>query len=122
MKQTHAEMIAEVRDALRQKLKLRGRSLEVQLRNGGRLLPRSVKQDVRVLARAEAVADNPKLAKLVEPATVTQAHRAVMDYLDGIDPAAQRRDALLNMAAAVGFVILTTIVLVIITLWWRGFI
>lgn len=122
MSETIEQMVAEVRAGLRAKLGLRGKTLAAQLRNGGRLLPRYVRHDATYLAQIAPLADNPKLARMIDQAKARQAHRSVLDHLDGIDLAAARRDGALNMVASIAFGLLVTLVLTIVVLWWRGFI
>lgn len=122
MSQTIEQMVAEVRAGLRDKLGLRGKTLAAQLRRGGRLLPRYIRRDATYLAQVLPLAANPKLMRMIDQTKVRQAHRNVMAHLDSIDTAAARRDAALNMVAAIAFAVLVTAVLVILVLWWRGLI
>ena len=116
------QMVDEVREGLVDKLRVRGRSLDVQVQRAGRLLPRRVKRDATYLAQAMALADNPKLARMVDMAQARQAHERVLGFLGGIDPGAQRRTAALNLVASIAFALLVTAVLVLFVLVQRGFI
>ena len=116
------EMAEDVRAGLESKLRVRGRSLQAQIRKAGRLLPRHVRRDATYLAQGAELATNPKLAKMVDMAKARQAHRKVLAYLDTVDIAAQRRDAALQLAASIAFALLVTAGLVVFVLWQRGFI
>lgn len=116
------EMAEDVRAGLESKLRVRGRSLQAQIRRAGRLLPRYVRRDATYLAQGAELATNPKLAKMVDIAKARQAHRKVLAYLDTVDIAVQRRDAALQLAASIAFALLVTSGLVVFVLWQRGFI
>ncbi len=122
MGMTLQQMVDEVRDALADKLRVRGRTLDAQVRKAGRLLPRAVRRDATFLAQAVGLADNPKLARMVDMAKARQARRRVLAYLQSVDMAAQRRDAALNLVASIAFALLATGVLLLFVLWARGFV
>ena len=122
MAQTMQQMVDEVSAALRDKLRVRGRSLSGQIRKAGRSLPRGVRSDATYLAQSVALADNPKLARMIDMAKARRAHRNVLAHLDTIDLAAQRRNAALNLLASIMFALLATGVLLLFVLWARGFI
>jgi len=122
MAETMRQMVDEVRAALQDKLRVRGRTLEAQIRRAGRQLPRRVRSDATFLAQAVALTDNPKLACMVDMAKAKKAHRNVLAHLDTVDIGAQRRNAALNMLASIMFALLVTGVLLLGVLWVRGFI
>jgi len=122
MMMTLQDMVDEVRDGLETKLRVRGRSLEAQIRKAGRLLPRGVQKDATYLAQSIALTEHPKLARMVDMPKASRAHRNVLSYLEGTDMAAQRRGMALNIAAAVVFALLVTGGLVLFVLVQRGFV
>ncbi len=122
MAETMRQMVDEVRAALQDKLRVRGRTLEKQIRRAGRQLPRHVRNDATYLAQAVALSDNPKLARMIDMAKAQKAHRNILAHLDTVDIGAQRRNAALNMLASVMFALLVTGVLLLGVLWVRGFI
>ncbi|EBA12992.1 hypothetical protein RCCS2_03884 [Roseobacter sp. CCS2] len=122
MAQTLQQMVDEVREAMGTQMRIRGRSLDVQLRKAGRLLPRRIRQDATYLAQGVTLVQNPKLAKMVDMAKAQQAYENVMAHLHGFDVAAGRRNAVLNLVASIAFALLVTGVLLLVVLWWRGFI
>jgi hypothetical protein len=121
MGMTLQQMVDEVREGLAEKLRMRGRSLDAQIRKAGRLLPRGVKRDAAYLAQAVVLADNPKLARMVDLAKAKRAHGRVLSFLDTIDAGAQRRSAALNLVASIGLALLVTAALVLFVLAQRGF-
>ena len=115
-------MVDEVHGTFAEKLGLRGRTLDRQIRKAGRLLPRTVRRDAVFLSQCLTVADNPKLAKMYDMNRATEAHANIMAYLDTIDPAAERRARAMSLFASIAFALLVTAGLVIFVLSRRGFI
>lgn len=122
MAKTLQQMVDEVRAAMETQLRVRGKSLDAQIRKAGRLLPRRVRHDATYLAQGATLAENPKLSKMIDMAKAQKAHRSVLAYLDSVDIGAQRRDAALNLVASIAFALLVTGVLLVFVLWARGFI
>ncbi len=122
MTMTMQQMVDDVRAGLQDRLRVRGRSLDAQIRKAGRLLPRRVRADAIYLAQGVGLVQNPKLAKMVDMGKARQAHRNVMAHLESVDIAAQRRNAALNLVASIAFALLATGVLLLFVLWQRGFI
>lgn len=116
------QMVDEVSIALADKLRVRGRSLDAQIRKAGRLLPRRVRQDATYLAQGVTLAQNPKLAKMIDMAKARKAHRNVLAHIDTVDIGAQRRAAALNVVASIAFALLVTGCLLLFVLWQRGFV
>jgi hypothetical protein len=79
---------AHVGRLLKAGLGLRGDDLAVQLRRGGRMLPRRVRMAAGRLAKAQAVADAPKLAKQFDLVALRRDIKTCVQYLT---PLAQRR-------------------------------
>lgn len=121
MAMTMQQMVDDVRAAFEAKLLVRGASLDAQIRKAGRLLPRSVRRDATYLAQAAVLAQNPKLARMVDIAKAGRARRNVLVYLDGVDRVAQRRNAAFNMLASIAFALLVTGVILLFVLVQRGF-
>ncbi|MEO1640390.1 MAG: hypothetical protein AAFU41_14210 [Pseudomonadota bacterium] len=122
MGMTLQDMVDDVRAQMEEKLRVRGRSLEAQLRKAGRMLPRHVRRDGAYLARAVALTENPKLARMVNLRQAQAAHRNIMAHLSKVDLAAERTTAFLNLLASIAFALLSTGVLLLFVLWARGFI
>ena len=122
MAKTLEEMIEDVCEAMEETLRVRGPSLADQVRKAGRLLPRAVARDAKYLADAIGFVDSPKLSKRIDMGQAARAHRHVLTYLDSVDPAAERRNAALNLAASIAFALLVTAGLLLFVLVQRGFI
>lgn len=116
------QMVDEVRAAMESQLRVRGKSLDAQIHRAGRLLPRRVRQDASYLAKGIALAENPKLARMVDMVKARQAHRNILAHLETADIGAKRRDAVRNMIASIAFALLVTAVLLLAVLRVRGFV
>lgn len=116
------DRLAELRAQLAERLGARGPTLRAQLRRAGRRLPRRLRREAELLARAEEMSRHPRLARLVDPRDVARAQRRIGRHLGGIDPALLRRNRRWNAAAALGLHVLATFALVVALLWWRGYV
>ncbi len=112
--------IEEISRLIEDRLGIRAHSLEAQLRKAGRLLPSAVQREARFLAQAQLLMQNPKLARMIDPARREQAFRLVTGHLKAIDPRARRADRRLHVAAAIALNLLVAAALVIVVLRWRG--
>ena len=112
--------VDEVARLMAERLRIRGRTLEVQVRRAGRLLPRARARDARFLAQASLLVQNPKLARMVDQRQVDSAHAALVAFLNGIDPAERRKDRILGILGILSFNLLLIGGGVITWLWWRG--
>ncbi|MFT6074832.1 MAG: hypothetical protein ACJAZ1_001754 [Yoonia sp.] len=119
---TMHQIVDEVRAGLADKLRVRGRSLAVQVRKAGRRLPRAVRRDVVYLVQTIGLADNPKLARMIDMRRAQAAHRNILMYLETVDIAAERRGIALQIIASIALAILVTGVLLLFVLVQRGFV
>ena len=119
---TMHQMVDEVRAALADKLRVRGRSLAVQVRQAGRRLPRAVRRDAVYLVQTVGFAANPKLARMIDMRRAQAAHRNILLFLETVDVAAERRGLALQIAASIAFAILVTGILLLYVLVQRGFV
>lgn len=116
------QMVDEVRAGLADKLRLRGRSLAVQVRKAGRRLPRAVRRDAVYLVQTVGLADNPKLARMIDMHRAQAAHRNILQFLETVDVNAERRAMAFQIAASVALAILVTAILLLVVLVQRGFV
>lgn len=114
--------IETVQDLLREKLGIRKRNLSRMLQKAGRRLPKRLHGRVQALIDAQALAQNPKLAKRLDKASVTQAFDEITAHLRKIDVAQRRKDVLLGLAGTVAFNMLVLGVAFITWLWWQGYV
>lgn len=111
----------EIGTLLGERLGARGATLSSRVARAGSALPRRLRNDARFLAEAEAMAANPRLARLVEPARFARAQEALRDHLLTINPRERRITRALGIMAVIAFDMLALAVLLLIVLRWRGF-
>ena len=98
--QFHARIV-RLQAALRDKLRLRGASLERQIRRAGRGLPRRQRRAAETLLGAQDWMGHPRLARLLDRRAVDAAFADLHRHLDPIDPGEQRRTAILRLAGGI---------------------
>ena len=118
---TIADEITRIRELLRQKLGVRAPDLASALGKAHRRLPRRVYRTGLVLARAEAIADHPRLRLTLDNAALGKAADEVSAHLEAIDLADRRIGVILSMLGAMSFNLLALTALMIVLLVWRGF-
>ena len=122
----HAEMIKSNADALRsllaKRLGLKRGSLAKRAAKAGRMLPSGVCHDIKIVAEAEQMARNPKLAIRLDPNATKSAYDRAATHLKAIDVADRRKGIALSMLGSMAFNFLAAITLFIVVLRWRGLI
>lgn len=111
----------EVADMMKDRLNIRGKDLAEKLRHTGRLMPKRIKLEARVLAEAMALAENPKLSRMVDHERVEVAYNNCIAFLETVDVADRRRGVVLGILGSVVLAVLAVTVLVLAVLVWRGF-
>ncbi len=119
---TMQQMVDEVREGLKGKLRVRGRSLAVQVRKAGRRLPRGVRRDAQFFVQSIGLADNPKLSRMIDMHRAQAAHRNIMSHLETVDVAAERRATALGILASITLAILVIGIVLLYVLVQRGFV
>ena len=112
--------ITEIRSLFETQLRIRGRTLDQQIKRAGRLLPRKVRAEAKFLAQANLLMQNPKLARMINIDRVAQAHLTVTTYLHSVDPKDRLKGRMLNAAGVIAFNGLLAAGLLIAILVWRG--
>ena len=115
------EKAAEVADLMKERLNVRGKDLATKLRHTGRMMPKRIKREARFLADAAALAENPKLSRMIDPVRVETAHLACIGFLENVDVADRRKGVLLGILGSVTLTIVVVSALVITVLVWRGY-
>jgi hypothetical protein len=100
-------------------LGVKGRTLEQSAAKAGHWLPRRIRHEIAVIAEARALRGHPKLERRIDEARIDRACRQTATYLDGLDPAARRRRAALDMLSLIAFRLFVVLALVIAVLIWR---
>jgi len=101
-------------------LGLRKGRLSRRLAKAGRRLPTGVRKDIALVAEAEEMARNPRLALRLDTTTIDPAFDRAAAHLRAIDVADRRKGLFLSILGGVAFNILAVIVLLIVVLRWRG--
>lgn len=115
-------LIAQTIALLRKKLGTRGKTLAESVRRAKRRLPRRVYKQAMELARAEPMAEHPRLRLILDTPRLEKAAHEVQAHLRSISLADRRWGWFLDTLGALAFNLLALAVLVLIFLLWRGLI
>lgn len=89
-------------------MRLRGSTLEAQLRRAGRRLPRRQRRAGAIVLGAQDWMAHPKLARVLDRTQIDNAFADLLAYLQGLDPKEVRKTAILRL---LGSILLNLIVL-----------
>ncbi len=112
--------IAEVRKLMETQLRIRGKSLEYQVRKAGRLLPRNLRHDAVYLAQAATIMNHPKLSRMVDLDKATKAHARLVAFLEKVDPKDRAKGVLLSWLGSLAFAAIVVFIVVVTVLVKRG--
>ncbi len=110
-----------LRAALETALGVKARSYGAALRKAGRRLPKPVRRQADVVARAHAIDGHPKLRRTIDMDAVARAEADLLAHLKTIDRADQRRGRLLGLAGVIVFNLLVVAALFVSWLVWSGY-
>lgn len=111
----------EIAALLAERLRIRSATLAGGIARAGRRLPRRIRREALFLAEAEAMAANPRLARLVDPVRFAAAQDAVAGHLAAINPRERLITRMIGVAATIAFNLLVLAVLLVSVLRWRGY-
>ncbi|SHG90838.1 hypothetical protein [Marivita hallyeonensis] len=120
--ETIATQADSLRDLMANRLGLKRGTLAHRAAKAGRRLPIGVRNDIASVARAEAMADNPKLGLRMDPKATHAAYERAAAFLRAIDVKDRRKGVALSILGSVALNILAVIGLLILVLRWRGFV
>lgn len=112
--------IAEVRKLMETQLRIRGKSLEFQVRKAGRLLPRHLRHDAVYLAQAATIMHHPKLSRMVDLDKATKAHGRLVAFLQAVDPKDRAKGILLSWLGSLALAPIVAFIVVVTVLVKRG--
>ncbi len=118
----HMARMDEVCALIEERLRIRARTLDLQLRKARRFLPKAVQRDAHYLAQAGVLTQNPKLARMIDATKAERAYANVMAYMKAIEPGARRKDAVLRTTAVIALNLLLISGVAIWYLWWKGYV
>ena len=115
------QMADRVAALMEERLQARGTGLEAKLKSRGSALPRKVRQAADELAKAAAMAQNPKLLLQIDHETLARNYDTCLHHLSGLKPRTLLQGTV-SIVASVVMSVLLVAVLVIGLLRWRGLI
>lgn len=113
------DQIAQTVGLLREKLGVRGKTLEAAVRKARHRLPRRVHKQAMKLAQAEDRAAHPRLRLTLNTPALSKAAREVRTHLESIDLADRRKGWWLGMLGGLAFNLLLLLVLLLVFWGWR---
>ena len=120
----HVQTIKSNADALRtlmaKRLGLKRGSLSRRVAKAGRRLPSGVLRDIGIVAEAEKMSRNPKLAMRLDPNATKSAYDRAATHLKAIDVMDRRKGIALSVLGSMAFNLLAAMTLLIVVLRWRG--
>ncbi len=108
-------------ERMAKQLRVRGDGLSEVTAKAGRKLPKYLRAEAEALIQAEEMAQNPKLARLIDPKRVKASERKMLKYLNKQNPKAERMGEFLDVVAKIAFVIFVVMLVLFITLLNRGY-
>ncbi|MFU8777662.1 MAG: hypothetical protein ACNA7M_08325 [Roseovarius sp.] len=101
-------------------MRLRGPTLERQLRRAGRRLPRRPRRAAAIILGAQDWMAHAKLARVLDTAQVDRAFADLHAYLDRLNPQEARKTALLRLAGGIVLNLLLLAGLIYALIRWQG--
>lgn len=95
--------------------------LKTMLRRRGHALPRKQRRAAEVLAKMQAQAVVPKMARQIDPTPALRAHADLVGYLRPLGAGARWTNSATNIAAAIMFGLMILGACVLWVLVWRGY-
>lgn len=95
----------DLAEVMARQLRLRKGTFVDVTDRAGRKLPRHLRAEADIIANAELLSQNPKLAYRIDAKRVNKAEKRLKRFLEKQDPRAERMAAFLNWLAAIVFVI-----------------
>ncbi|MEC3862462.1 hypothetical protein VK792_14310 [Mesobacterium sp. TK19101] len=114
--------VARLEKLLAQKFGLGEGDLARRAAKAGRRLPRSVRNDIALVAETAQTAGNPKLALQMPDKKVARAFERAEAHLSAIDVKDRRKDQVLKTLGVLSFNLIVLFIALIVLLRWRGFI
>lgn len=119
---SHGKSNRDLAAYLGEKLDVPGDDLATVSARAGRVLPRRLRREADYLVQAETLRNHPKLRHLIDDDRARKADRRLRAHVRNEDPAKARTDRRLGWLAGLAFNLLLFAALVIVLLYWRGFV
>jgi hypothetical protein len=115
------QMGLKVAELMKDRLRVKGASVEEVLRRGAGRLPRREGKEADYLLRQIKMAGNPKLLARMNDARLIQAYDVLTEYLTGADASVRQGGGFLSTAGSVLRILIVVAVLLAAFLYWRGY-
>lgn len=112
--------IARLQGLLKDKLRLRGRTLEIQLGRAGRALPSRQRQAGAIILGAQDWMAHPKLARLLDERQVKSAMDDLMKHLEGLDRKEISRTKMRRLLGEIVLRLILLVLAILAVLHWQG--
>lgn len=112
--------ITGLQQALADLMRLRGATLERQVRRAGRRLPRRQRRAAAIIVGAQDWMGHAKLARLLDTAQVNRAFADLHAYLDTLNPQEARKTALLRLIGGIVLNLMLLSGLIYALIRWQG--
>lgn len=119
---TIQQMADRVAQLMQDRLGLKGKGLADKLRRGGRSVPRRLRSAAVLLAEAEELSHNPRLAYQIDPAKVAEAYDTCLSQLGAGGRGGRLATWAVNRLASIVLSLLLLAALIGLILRWRGLI
>lgn len=116
------DLIAQTKSLMRDKLGVRASDMARAAAKAKNRLPGRVYNQAILLAKAEPLAGHPKLCLTLDAPGLGAAAEEVQQYLNSIDLADRRKGWILGMLGGLAFNMILFVVLLLLVLYWRGFV
>lgn len=115
------QMADRIARLMQDRLRVRGTGLAEKLRRGGRLLPRNVRAEAELLARAVGESQHPKLRMMQDQERIARAYDICLRHLRDLGATDRLIGRTLGIAGSVAFALIVVAALFLAVLVWRGF-
>jgi type II secretory pathway component PulJ len=112
--------VTQLQTALSDKMRVRGATLERQLRRAEHRLPRRQRHAAATILGAQDWMAHPKLARVLDLSRVNKAFSDLDAHLARIDPVEERKTALLRLIGVIVIRLMGLAALIYAILRWRG--
>lgn len=117
---TVSEAVSYIQTLFEERMRIKAATLERQVYKAGRRLPRRVRKAARKLIEMNAVADHPKLSRMIDEQQFHKSARIVADHLEAIDPRDVALGRFLAFLGKISAVLILVFIGVVWYLWSTG--
>ena len=104
-----------------EKFSFTAQTLEGAMKKVGRRVPSYAHRHAAVLIEAERFAGHPKLSQRLDAKAIRKARGGLEITLKAVDAADRRKAAILSTLASLSFSLIAVFALLMLVLWWRGY-